>query len=66
MNIKIGKHQLNVVKKPEIFLDSEKGIMSIILTVEKDGNFEKVLADYTYPVIMKIQKEKVKECIKSV
>lgn len=37
MVVKIGKHQLNVVKEPEIFLDGEKGIMSIILTVEKDG-----------------------------
>lgn len=64
MTIKIGKYQLNVVKKPEIFLDEEKGIMSIILTVEKDDDFKKVLSDYTYPVIMKVQKEKVKECVK--
>ena len=64
MTIKIGKYQLNVVKKPEIFLDEEKGIMSIILTVEKDDDFKKVLSDYTYPVIMKVQKEKVKGCVK--
>lgn len=65
MIIKIGKHQLNAVKKPEIYFDRENGIMAIILTVEKDDDFKKVLADYTYPVIMKVQKEKIinkKEC----
>lgn len=39
MTVKIGKHQLFVKEEPEIFIDSEKGIMSIILIVEdKEGN----------------------------
>lgn len=38
MIIKIGKHQLNVVKEPEISFDEHMRIMSIILTVEdKEG-----------------------------
>ena len=38
MTIKIGKHQLFVKEEPEIYIDGEKGIMSIILIVEdKDG-----------------------------
>ena len=38
MTVKIGKHQLFVKEEPEIFIDGEKGIMSIILIVEdEDG-----------------------------
>ena len=38
MTIKIGKHELNVKKSPDIFIDEVKGIMAIIITVEdKDG-----------------------------
>ena len=38
MTVKIGKHQLFVKEEPEIYIDGEKGIMSIILIVEdKDG-----------------------------
>lgn len=38
MTVKIGKHLLYVKEEPEIFIDGEKGIMSIILVVEdKDG-----------------------------
>ena len=38
MTIKIGKHRLFVKEEPEIYIDGERGIMSIILIVEdKDG-----------------------------
>ena len=38
MTVKIGKHQLFVKEDPEVFIDGEKGIMSIILVVEdKEG-----------------------------
>ena len=38
MTVKIGKHQLYVKEEPEIYIDGDKGIMSIILIVEdKDG-----------------------------
>ena len=34
MIVKIGKHQLFVKEEPEIYIDGDKGIMSIILIVE--------------------------------
>ena len=38
MTLKIGKHQLYIKEEPEIIIDGEKGIMSIILVVEdKEG-----------------------------
>ena len=38
MIIKLGKHELKIVEEPEIMIDGEKGIASIILVVEdKDG-----------------------------
>ena len=36
--IKLGKHELKVLEEPELMIDCEKGIASIILVVEdKDG-----------------------------
>lgn len=42
MTIKIGKRQLFVKDDPEIFIDGEKGIMSIVLIVEDEdgGTYE--------------------------
>lgn len=38
MKIKLGKHELKVLEEPELMIDGEKGIASIILVVEdKDG-----------------------------
>lgn len=36
--VKIGKHELKVKEQPDLIIDGEKGIASIILVVEdKDG-----------------------------
>lgn len=38
MIVKIGKHNLKVKEQPDLIIDEEKGIASIILVVEdKDG-----------------------------
>ena len=38
MSVKIGKHELFIKESPDIFIDEEKGIMSIIIVVEdKEG-----------------------------
>ena len=38
MIIRLGKHELKVCEEPELMIDGEKGIASIILVVEdKDG-----------------------------
>lgn len=38
MIIRIGKHELQVKEQPDLIIDGEKGIMSIILVVQdKDG-----------------------------
>lgn len=34
MKVRIGKHELKVKEEPELMIDSEKGIASIILVVE--------------------------------
>lgn len=36
--IKLGKHELKVSEEPDLMIDEEKGIMSIIVVVQdKDG-----------------------------
>lgn len=38
MIIKLGKHELKVIEEPELMIDGDKGIMSIIVVVQdKDG-----------------------------
>lgn len=36
MIIKLGKHNLKVKEKPDIIIDEEKAIMSIVLVVETE------------------------------
>lgn len=40
MIIKIGKHELNVVKDPEISFDERMRIMSVVITVEDNEGRE--------------------------
>ena len=36
MTIKIGKHNLVVKQKPEVYIDDVKGIMSVVLITQDD------------------------------